>query len=85
MKIGDSRSACARAGGKPPPGSGAGQILELLRQLKAQREQTVDVEMVSAFEVPDAVRERIAAALGEAPAARGRSTPRSTAACSAAC
>ncbi|EAQ97612.1 F0F1 ATP synthase subunit delta [Congregibacter litoralis] len=40
-------------------------ILELFAQLKAQREQSVDVEMVSPFEVPDTVRDRIAQALGK--------------------
>ena len=43
----------------------APQILELFAQFKAQREQSVEVEMVSAFEVPDAVRDRIADALGK--------------------
>lgn len=43
----------------------APQILAQFAQLKAQREQSVEVEMVSAFEVPDAVRERIASALGQ--------------------
>ncbi|WOJ97455.1 F0F1 ATP synthase subunit delta [Congregibacter brevis] len=40
-------------------------ILTQFAQLKAQREQSVDVEMVSPFEVPDAVRDRIAQALGK--------------------
>ncbi|MFK8041531.1 F0F1 ATP synthase subunit delta [Congregibacter sp.] len=40
-------------------------ILTQFTQLKAQREQSVDVEMVSPFEVPDAVRDRIAQALGK--------------------
>lgn len=43
----------------------APQILAQFTHLKAQREQTVDVEMVSAFDVPEAVRERIATALGK--------------------
>lgn len=43
----------------------APEILALFAQLKAQREQSVDVEMVSAFEVSDEVRDRIAAALGK--------------------
>jgi F-type H+-transporting ATPase subunit delta len=43
----------------------APQILLQFAQLKAQREQVIDVEMVSPFEVPDAVRDRIAAALGK--------------------
>ncbi len=43
----------------------APQILAQFAQFKAQREQSVEVEMVSAFEVPDAVRERIAQALGQ--------------------
>lgn len=43
----------------------APQILLQFTQLKAQREQVIDVEMVSPFEVPDAVRDRIAAALGK--------------------
>ena len=41
----------------------APQILAQFTQLKAQREQSVDVEMVSAFEVPQEVRDRISAAL----------------------
>ena len=41
----------------------AAQILELFAEFKAQREQTVDVALVSAFDVPDEVRERIAEAL----------------------
>lgn len=40
-------------------------ILTQFAQLKAQREQSVDVEMVSPFDVPDAVRDRIAEALGK--------------------
>ncbi|MFK7829849.1 MAG: F0F1 ATP synthase subunit delta [Congregibacter sp.] len=43
----------------------APQILLQFAQLKALREQSVDVEMVSAFDVPDAIRDRIAAALGK--------------------
>jgi F-type H+-transporting ATPase subunit delta len=43
----------------------APQILEQFTALKAQREQTVDVEMRSPFEVSDAVRERFAAALSK--------------------
>lgn len=43
----------------------AAQILAQFAQLKALREQTVEVEMVSAFDVPDEVRDRIAAALGK--------------------
>lgn len=43
----------------------APQILEQFANLKAQREQSVDVEMVSAFEVPEEVRARIAEALGK--------------------
>ncbi|MEE4277945.1 MAG: F0F1 ATP synthase subunit delta [Halieaceae bacterium] len=39
------------------------QILEQFAQLKAQRDQSVNVEMISAFEVPDEVRDRVAAAL----------------------
>jgi len=41
----------------------APQILEQFAALKALREQSVDVEMHSAFEVPDEVRDRVAAAL----------------------
>lgn len=43
----------------------AQEILVQFAQLKAQREQSVDVEMVSAFAVPDDVRDRVAAALGK--------------------
>jgi F-type H+-transporting ATPase subunit delta len=43
----------------------APQILEQFAALKAQREQSVDVEMHSAFEVPDEVRERVATALSK--------------------
>lgn len=43
----------------------AAEIVELFAQLKAQREQSVDVELVSAYDIPEAVRERIADALGK--------------------
>jgi len=43
----------------------ATQIMEQFAALKAQREQTVDVEMHSPFEVPDEVRERVAQALSK--------------------
>ena len=43
----------------------ARQILEIFAQLKAQREQSVNVELVSAFAIPDDVRDRIAQALGK--------------------
>ena len=43
----------------------AAQIAELFAQLKAQREQTVAVELISAFDMPDEVSERIAVALGK--------------------
>jgi F-type H+-transporting ATPase subunit delta len=43
----------------------AAYIVELFAQLKAQREQTVAVELISAFDMPDEVSERIAAALGK--------------------
>jgi F-type H+-transporting ATPase subunit delta len=43
----------------------APNILTQFAQLKALREQSVDVEMVSPFEVPDAVRDRIAQALSK--------------------
>ena len=43
----------------------AAQILEQFAVLKAQREQTVAVEMHSPFEVPDEVRERVAEALSK--------------------
>ncbi|MEO0435597.1 MAG: F0F1 ATP synthase subunit delta [Pseudomonadota bacterium] len=43
----------------------APQIAAQFAQLKALREQSVDVELTSAFDVPDAVREKIAAALGK--------------------
>lgn len=43
----------------------APQILELFAELKSQREQVVDVALVSAFEMPEDVRHRIANALGE--------------------
>lgn len=42
----------------------APEILAQFAQLKARREHSVDVQMVSAFEIPEAVRERIAGALG---------------------
>lgn len=42
----------------------APQILTLFAELKAQREQVVDVELVSAFELPEEVSHRIANALG---------------------
>ena len=42
----------------------APHILEQFAHLKAQREQSVEVEMVSPFEVPEEVRDRIAKALG---------------------
>lgn len=43
----------------------APQILAQFAQLKAQREQSVEVEMVSAFAVPDAMRDRVADALSK--------------------
>ena len=43
----------------------APEILALFAQFKAQREQSVDVEMVSAFDMPEEVRARIAEALGK--------------------
>lgn len=43
----------------------AEQIVELFAQLKAEREQAVDVELVSAFDIPSEVSDRIAAALGK--------------------
>ena len=43
----------------------APEILLQFAQLKAQREQSVDVEMVSAFDVPDQVRDRVAQALSK--------------------
>lgn len=43
----------------------APEILALFAHFKAQREQSVDVDMVSAFEIPDDVRDRVAAALGK--------------------
>lgn len=43
----------------------APEILALFSQLKAQREQSVEVEVISAYELPESVRDRIAAALGK--------------------
>ena len=43
----------------------APQIAEQFAALKAQREQSIDVEMISAFEVPEAVRDRVAEALSK--------------------
>jgi F-type H+-transporting ATPase subunit delta len=43
----------------------APHILTQFAQLKSQRERSVNVEMVSAFEIPDAVRERITQALAK--------------------
>lgn len=43
----------------------AAPVLELFAEFKAQRENTVDVELLSAYEIPDEVRHRIANALGE--------------------
>jgi F-type H+-transporting ATPase subunit delta len=43
----------------------AQQIAEQFAALKAQREQSVEVQMISAFEVPEAVRERVAQALSK--------------------
>ena len=43
----------------------ATQIMEQFAALKAQREQTVDVEMHSPFDVPDEVRARVAKALSK--------------------
>lgn len=43
----------------------APEIGDQFAQLKARRENSVDVQMVSAFEIPEAVRERIARALGQ--------------------
>lgn len=43
----------------------APQILAQFTELKALREQSVDVEMISAFEVPDATRDQVAAALSK--------------------
>ena len=43
----------------------AAHILELFAQLKAEREQSVNVELVSAFEIPAEVSDRIATALGK--------------------
>ncbi|MDH4040044.1 MAG: F0F1 ATP synthase subunit delta [Gammaproteobacteria bacterium] len=40
------------------------QIHELFALYKANRERTVDVEVVSAFELADGIRDRLAAALG---------------------
>lgn len=43
----------------------AAQIAEQFAALKAQREQSVDVEMLSAFEVSEAMRERLTEALSK--------------------
>jgi F-type H+-transporting ATPase subunit delta len=43
----------------------APQILEMFAELKSQQERSVEVEMVSAFEIPDAVRDRIKQALAK--------------------
>lgn len=43
----------------------APDIVQLFAQLKAQREQSVEVELISAYELPESVRDRIAAALGK--------------------
>ena len=39
-------------------------VYELFAQYKANREKTIDVEVVSAFDLADGVRDRLAAALG---------------------
>jgi len=40
------------------------EIHALFAQYKADRERTVDVEVVSAFDLPESVRDKLAAALG---------------------
>lgn len=61
--LGDSRRRFARVlAGNRRLGL-APQILDQFESLKAQREQTIDVQMSSPFEVSDAVRDRVAGAL----------------------
>jgi F-type H+-transporting ATPase subunit delta len=62
-ELGDSRARFVRVLAENRRLGLGPQILEQFAQLKAQREQSVDVQMISAFEVPDAVRDRMASAL----------------------
>lgn len=63
--IGDSRQRYIRVLAENRRLALAPEIVKLFAQFKAQREQTVEVEVISAFELPESVRDRIAAALGE--------------------
>lgn len=63
--LGDSRQRFVRVLAENRRLGLAEQILSQFAAFKAQREQSIDVEMISAFEVPDAIRDRIAAALGK--------------------
>jgi F-type H+-transporting ATPase subunit delta len=64
-EIGDSCKRYLRVLAENRRLSLAPEIFALFAQFKAQKESSVDVEMVSALEVPEAMRERIAKALGE--------------------
>jgi len=63
-ELGDSRQRFVQVLAANHRLSLAPQILELFTEYKAQREQTVEVQLISAFDMPDEVRERIASALG---------------------
>jgi F-type H+-transporting ATPase subunit delta len=62
--LGDSRQRYVKVLAENRRLALAPEIVQLFAQLKAQREQTVEVEVISAFELPESVRDRIAAALG---------------------
>ncbi len=64
-ELGDSRGRFGRVLAENRRLGLAPQILEQFAAFKAQREQSVDVEMHSAFEVPDEVRDRVATALSK--------------------
>jgi F-type H+-transporting ATPase subunit delta len=64
-ELGDSRQRFVRVLAENRRLGLAPEIVDLFAQLKALREQSVEVELISAFEIPEAVRDRIAAALGK--------------------
>ena len=64
-ELGDSRQRFVRVLAENRRLGLAPQIAEQFAKLKAQREQSVDVEMISAFEVSDVVRDRVAEALSK--------------------
>lgn len=64
-ELGDSRRRFVRVLAENRRLGLAAQVAEQFAALKAQREQSVEVEMRSAFDVPDEIRERLAEALSK--------------------